>query len=352
MLELYTLAKYPFLKDSLLHIKQQGLTLEELLTSHLYERARALGLSRVEESLEHSEIKEHDLSTPTAQLMELLSYPFARLLVSCINDKFLMKRYSLAEATLASKRLLEENIDLIELVCKEFFSDLHRDCDFFKIHFSEYLKYSSNLRSADWKLVNCELSNGWIKISKKDFVRLSQEAIRAKIDLELPIEVDKELKDSLKYYIEKLDSLVSTKKRAIPHLKTFGKVTVLRFPPCMRKLLASVESNENVPHAGRFALTSFLHSIGLGNEEILKIFATTPDFDERKTRYQIEHITGKISGTVYTPPECRTMKTYGLCYEPDELCKRDWLTHPLKYYRAKEKARGKQNLNSGKSLVQ
>ncbi|MEW6069411.1 MAG: DNA primase large subunit PriL [Candidatus Thermoplasmatota archaeon] len=351
-MELYQFAKYPFLKNSLQYTKEQGLTLEELLTNHLYERARALGMQRVKEALECTEIKEHDLSTTTAQLMELLSYPFARILVSCINDKFLVRRYALAEAATACKRMFEESAELVELVAKEFFTEIYRVDDFFKIHFSEHLKYSSNLRSVDWKLVNCELNNGWVKLAKKDFIRLLQEVIRAKIDSELPIEVDKELKQSLKRYTSELDNLLLAEKKAFLPSKTFGKITIIKFPPCMRKLLASIENNENVPHAGRFALTSFLHSIGVGNEEILKIFATTPDFDERKARYQIEHITGKISGTVYTPPECRTMRTYGLCYEPDELCKKEWLTHPLKYYRAKERAREKQNLNSDKSLAQ
>jgi DNA primase large subunit len=341
MLDLYTLAKYPFLKDSLHYAKERGLTLDDLLTSYLYERARALGVQRVKECLEHTEVKEHDLSTPTAQLMELLSYPFARVLVSCINDKFLVKRYALAEATTAYKRLLVEELEFVESVAKEYFTDIYRADSFFKLHFQEYLKYSSSLRGSEWKLVNCELANGWIKIAKKDFIRLLQEAIRSKIDFELPIEVDKELKDSLKNYLSEINNLLSAGKKAIPELKSFGKITILKFPPCMRKLLASIESNENVPHAGRFALTSFLHSIGTSNEEILKIFARVPDFDEKKTQYQIEHITGKISGTVYKPPECRTMRTYSLCFEPDELCRKEWVTHPLKYYRAKEKAREK-----------
>ena len=107
----------------------------------------------------------------------------------------------------------------------------------------------------------------------------------------------------------------------------------------MRKLLEMIRAGENVPHSGRFALVAFLHTLGMDSEEILRTFSTSPDFDESKSRYQIQHISGEISGTEYTPPECSTMKSYGICFDPDDLCAREWMTHPLKYYRAKGKRR-------------
>jgi DNA primase large subunit len=73
--------------------------------------------------------------------------------------------------------------------------------------------------------------------------------------------------------------------------------------------------------------------------EIIKQFSLSPDFDPKKSRYQVEHITGVISSTSYTPPECNTMRTYRICFDPDDLCKQDWMTHPLKYYRAKTRRR-------------
>ena len=115
----------------------------------------------------------------------------------------------------------------------------------------------------------------------------------------------------------------------------------------MRTMLAKVQSGENLPHSGRFALTSFLHSIGMSAEEILKLFGSSPDFDSDKSRYQIEHITGEISGTEYTPPECSTMKSYGICLDEDKLCKKEWMTHPLKYYRLKDRGtkKGKEKVD-------
>ena len=114
-----------------------------------------------------------------------------------------------------------------------------------------------------------------------------------------------------------------------------GKLDNKKLPPCMRNILSAVQAGENVPHMGRFALVSFLHSLKLSNKEILQIFSTAPDFEEEKTRYQVEHITGSISSTSYKPPGCDKMRTYGICpvEEIDELCKKK--KHPLSYYIAK-----------------
>ena len=99
-------------------------------------------------------------------------------------------------------------------------------------------------------------------------------------------------------------------------------------------VLANAQNGVNLPHSGRFALVSFLHTIGLNLEQILALFAQSPDFDESKSIYQIKHITGELNGSDgYTPPECGTMKTNGICYEPDNLCAKDTVNHPLTWFR-------------------
>jgi DNA primase large subunit len=117
----------------------------------------------------------------------------------------------------------------------------------------------------------------------------------------------------------------------------------------MRRLLSMAQMGENIPHQGRFALTSFLHTLGMSADDIIRLFSLSPDFDPKKSRYQVEHITGVISSTEYTPPECSTMKTYGICFDPDDLCKREWMTHPLKYYRTKMGKRRRTKDNSQQS---
>ena len=105
----------------------------------------------------------------------------------------------------------------------------------------------------------------------------------------------------------------------------------------MKKILNSIQSGENVPHMGRFALVAFLNSLQLSVDEIIKLFSTAPDFEEEKTRYQIEHILGKTGATSYKAPGCDKLKTFGLCpsEERDEICKKTY--HPISYYRQRWK---------------
>jgi DNA primase large subunit len=157
-----------------------------------------------------------------------------------------------------------------------------------------------------------------------------------KISSELPLPVDDEILKAFGQDIEEIRGILEEERTKYKQ-KDYGRASIVRFPPCMRKLLAMMQAGENVPHSGRFALVAFLHKLGMNSDEILETFATAPDFDESKSRYQIQHITGEISGTEYTPPECSTMKSYGTCFEPDKLCEKDWMNHPLTYYKAKGK---------------
>jgi DNA primase large subunit len=88
---------------------------------------------------------------------------------------------------------------------------------------------------------------------------------------------------------------------------------------------------------GRFALVSFLNSLQLNTNEILKLFSNAPDYQEDRTRYQVEHITGTSSSISYKSPGCDKMRTYGICPvdKMDDLCRR--IRHPISYYSAKWK---------------
>ena len=121
-------------------------------------------------------------------------------------------------------------------------------------------------------------------------------------------------------------------------LRQFGTIEESAFPPCMQALIAALTSGTNLSHAGRFSLTTFLHTIGMNVSGIAQLYARSPDFDPEKTMYQVEHITGRGgSGTEYNAPACAAMRTTGLCVHRDPLCER--VAHPLSYYTVKKKDR-------------
>jgi DNA primase large subunit len=111
------------------------------------------------------------------------------------------------------------------------------------------------------------------------------------------------------------------------------------FPPCVDVLYQAFTSGRHLSHVGRFTLTSFLINVGMSPEKVIELFRNFSDFNERMTRYQVEHIAGeKGSRTRYVPPQCDTLKTHGVCPGPNELCQR--VRHPLAYYRRKLKTSG------------
>jgi DNA primase large subunit len=340
-MKLESLARYPFLPESSAYLKERGITLDALVGSAIYEPARHAGRRRVMEALADGIIQERALTGEADCLVELLSYAVARIIVSCYADPVLIQRYAMAEAMATEERLKSEKLDfIIDMAVFMGMDVLQDNAAEASIHFTDYLKHSSQIRADEWKLVNKGLDGGRLHVSGIELARLMRNAVDEKIVSELPLPVNDTIEESFRNSIDLVREEVERRKAKFEK-ESYGKVSFLRLPPCMKRLMSMMKKGENVPHVGRFALTSFLHTIGMSNDEILAVFSSSPDFKEQLARYQIDHITGKSSGVEYLPPECATMKTQGICFDPDSLCRRKWLHHPLNYYRVKGKKRQK-----------
>ena len=338
MRELSTLAKYPFLNDSKSYIKDNAPSIEELLEDPLYERARAIGVERLDEAFKNRDVGNRSLATESDCIMELLSYPIARMLAVCISDTYFKRRYALGEAFHAHKNLINEPTSFLLSVSKEFDLDVKHleETNELSISFTGYL-HNAPTRYKEWKMINREMRGGYIKISHKDLARLIQEALRTRINNELDTrKCDESVYKTFSSDIKRIQNAVSMHRKNI-EAAPVGKLSIEKLPPCMKGILAAIQSGENVPHMGRFAVVAFLNSLKLSTNDILRIFSSAPDYEEDKTRYQVEHITGSTSSTSYTPPGCDKMRTYGICPvdKIDDLCKKT--RHPMSYYRAKWK---------------
>jgi DNA primase large subunit len=330
------LARYPYLEEATEYIKGSEISIPDLLDDPAYEEARIAGRQRVFEALEDMEIKDHSLVSDAEIQIELLSYPIARMIVSCVGDPFLIRRYALSEAKTGTKRWTDEDNDFIKGLSEQLEVDLKVEDGRIRTHFTDFLRNTAQLRSKGWKLINQRVEDGFVTLNRQKFMRVLQEALRRKIEGELPLQVNEKILQTFREAtLELIDKIQERKSKY--KAEDLGKIRTTRLPPCMHKLLATVQTGENIPHTGRFALTAFLRHLGIRPDDIVRMFSAIPDFDEGKTRYQIEHISGITSGTKYTPPECSTMKSYGICFEPDALCER--IKHPLSYYRLKGKKR-------------
>ena len=336
MYELTTLSKYPFLNESKRYVKENNLSTNELLDDPLYDRARSIGVERLDNAFNNRDVGNRSLATESDCIMELLSYPIARMIAVCIDDIYFKRRYALGEAIHAFKNLLNESNSFLINISKEFNLKIKysENTNKIRVFFVDYLQ-NAPTRYKEWKMINREMIDGYIKITRRDLARIIQEALRNKINNELDSKsCNKKIYNTFSSDIQRIQNTVMIHRKKIDAAPV-GKLDMKKLPPCLKEIIAAIQAGENVPHMGRFALVSFLNSLKLSVNDILKIFSTAPDYEEEKTRYQIEHITGTTSSTSYTPPGCDKMRTYGICPTDkiDDLCKKK--RHPLSYYKAK-----------------
>jgi DNA primase large subunit len=334
MKNLLKLAKYPFLNESKQYVKENKLSVEELLNDPIYEPAKLIGIERLENAFKNRDVGIRSLATEYNCIMEILSYPIARMIAVCIGDIYFIRRYALSEAIHAYNQLINESLSSMINISKEFNFNIkfHSDDNRISIFFTDYLK-NAPTRYLQWKMINREMKNGYISLTNKDFARIIQEALRSRINHELDskkcIQI---IKESFKYDINRIKILVGNHRNKIESIP-LGKLDIEKLPPCMKDILKSIQSGENVPHMGRFAIVAFLNSLKLNSNEILQLFSTAPDYEEEKSRYQVEHISGTTSSTSYVSPGCEKMRSYGICptEKMTDLCKK--IRHPLNYYR-------------------
>jgi DNA primase large subunit len=319
------ISDYPFTQEAAEHVRQAGYSLDSLLEKTFFNPVRNRAAERVRGAI-GGDIQDSSPRTDAELLLELLSYPLARVMISCLKDDLLVRRYSLAEAKLAHKRMQKER----ELDLKNLAEDLGlhlQGSEPWKIHFAEYVRAAHRMHSPRWKLVNRDLRDGFLTVTRDETMRLMEEAVRDRVMKGLPLMVDEKICSRLEDYMKPLRSdLESLRARQRVDL---GRVEEGAFPPCIKKMLQEVSKGANLAHSARFALVSFLLQINMTPEQVIDLFNTSPDFDPERTHYQVEHIAG-ASGTKYRPPSCATMATYGNCPGEDDLCRR--IKHPLSYY--------------------
>ncbi|MDD1668169.1 MAG: DNA primase regulatory subunit PriL [Methanomicrobiales archaeon] len=317
------LAKYPFLKEAQDWVAGRTGTLEEFLSTTYGKIAARNGARRVIGAITGE--------TPPGATMasepekEVFSYALARILVSCTKERALIDRLTRFEAGRAWGFLQEEERGKRAYVA----GSIGIDPEARELPVTEYVELVPHLREDRWRLVNRRVWKGRVKLDEDDMEELIRERIRHLLQRQLPLPVPSKACETL----APLLADISASYQATV-MRDFGEVEESAFPPCLQALVGAITAGTNLPHAGRFAITAFLHNIGMNPVQIMEIFARAPDFDPEKTRYQVEHISGR-SGTEYTAPSCATLRTTGFCVNRDSTC--DRVNHPLSYYRIKKR---------------
>jgi DNA primase large subunit len=328
------LARYPFLKETTEYVKKLDFNIEDLTSpdfSKVLERAEERVEEAILDTLVSRKLRNEDI--------EILSFPVAIMLTITTENSFIKKRYALAEAKQTFEDLKLEPKERLRTIAQNFnwrlapIENLEPPFEFL-LNFTDYLRNTTHLREKKWKLVNRLLSKGNVYLTRNETARLLSEEVRRHVEKRLETKDKPKLPEGILEIAEKIKKL-SVEKIGEAETVGFPKtIEQTAFPPCIQALYQSFTSGRHLSHIGRFTLTSFLINIGMPPETVIDLFKSISDFNERMTRYQVEHIAGdKGSRTRYIPPKCDTLKTHGVCVNPDDLCRR--IRHPLGYYRRK-----------------
>ncbi|MEF8888247.1 MAG: DNA primase regulatory subunit PriL, partial [Haloarculaceae archaeon] len=327
-------ARYPFLDEARAAVEEAGVDLATLVAEGGPAVERAV--DRVEYALEEGTVGDPH----RRPRVELLSYPVARVLVSLVDEHVLTRKYARAEARTAHERFTADFTTETELRSTADTSltraDLLAEFDLtgavravdgeYRVSVGTYLELAADQRDDEWRLVNRELSDGEVPLEEGELDVLLEAAVRERVAEGLPLSVPEPIAEELSGPVEYLAELLAD----LDFTRDIDTVVPELFPPCMRALLDRVQKGEHLEHHSRFAIASFLTSIGMSTDDIVDLFQVNPGFGEEATRYQVNHIRGQTSPTEYSPPSCATMQSYGDCVNMDDRC--ETIAHPMAYY--------------------
>ncbi|MGB0463520.1 MAG: hypothetical protein ACPGIG_01585 [Candidatus Poseidoniaceae archaeon] len=371
-----TLARYPFLPQATEWIQklavEHEIDLDELLDGEWMEKARSRARIRLIDSIESKDgvaVVGGDIFTEEGRIIEAFSFYYARLVVFASEDERLISRWAQAEATRAEQVLTRDSENL-EIIAKTFISEIDRDVDLtqtkqslnatnsrklrqsqdgnlWKIGMPDFIEICPKITGARWRLANAQISKGKITLfneqqysSSAKLARLLRERIKHHIEqeaLQKMQNIDMELAMRLAEPVGMVRNLMASKASEAINLVGAEESD---WPPCMRKIIADLANGVNVNHFGRVFLASISAKLALPEESCIGFFRGAPDFNEGTTTYQVNHV---YNGE-YTPASCGKLKVNHNCPVlpgDDRLCDISWMDHPLKYIRATQRWKAK-----------
>ncbi len=327
--------------------------IDELLDGSMMERSRVRARSRLVDSVDSKDGVEvasiADIHTADGRVLEAFSFYYARLVVGASEDERLISRWAQAEAERA-QHILEKD-DAITVIANTYISEI--DCDakgIWRVGLSDFIELCTGITGSRWRLPNCMVKDGWVTLhdegdrysSRGKLARLLRERMKEEIKqdaMEKMVKMDESLLIRLSEPVGMIRGLVASRTAETIALIGAGEED---WPPCMRKAVSELAEGVNVNHFGRVFLASMARCIGLPSETTVDFFRPAPDFSESTTTYQVNHLYERE----YTPSGCSKLKVNHNCAVrtgDDRLCDQPWMDHPLKYIRAKQRRRKRQD---------
>ena len=276
------LIKYPFLKESQQLARQHVESLEAFLSSGPGGIALERAKDRVIAAFTHKrEFPEGNTQNLKPEL-EIASYALARVLVSCSGNRSLIDRLR------ATRRNAHPS------TWRPRTQSYSGSSPGASVSISKRPPCRSPITSSWCRTCVIRAGGsstgsaaGMVHLGPGEIDELIRERIRVVLVDQMPLRVPAAICERLEPITEEISAAYQQQI-----LEQFGEVQEEAFPPCISALIQAIATGTNISHMGRFAVTSFLHTIGMSGTGIVEMFAQAPDFDLEKTMYQVDHISG------------------------------------------------------------
>ncbi|MDE1856399.1 MAG: DNA primase noncatalytic subunit PriX, partial [Candidatus Micrarchaeota archaeon] len=189
--------KYPF-------SSQAKEVIGSIVSEKIEQKYLNAGLVRVKQAFEDSAIPFTKAIGSEMKLTYLVSYVYARMLVSAVApspaNSFLVGRYAIAEAKRVGEALGEDTMQNLQKLAKELGVNFNTETDGFSLPFYEYLNVEPRT-NREYALIHQQIKQGIVYLPKNKLVRIIEEAAKRNIMKGLPIEprmLPKEIIDAAK----------------------------------------------------------------------------------------------------------------------------------------------------------
>ena len=256
---------------------------------------------------------------------DVVTFVVSLLILSMPGLRRLASMWALAESRRAGAAMghdiIRGRMDRIEALVAEVAGTAIHYRNGYGIPVAGYIRASIGISGGSWKLVNQKVHGGMVFLTQRQLVRLLEERTRLYIVRLLGSVTGV---PQSQYINDAAGRLAAEYPQA--ERQAGSAPNPASYPPCITHAVESLERNENLSHAGRFLLGSYMIRIGRDMDGIVPYFAGAPDYDERVTRYQL----GQIANRGYMCPSCDKVRSSNLCYEAPECA---GVTNPIQFGR-------------------
>ncbi len=358
------LARYPFLPQAnpaiKSHMEANEIDLESLIDTDWLDAVRVRARVRLVESVVSKDgidaSTSVDIHTPYGQMVECLSFLYAMVTVCASFDERLLGRWAEGEASRADYlwgRI--EQPESFQRLAETYLSDIRMgENGNWEIPMIDFIEICPKISGSYWRLPNRPIQNGWVTLSpassensQERLARLLKERIRVQLIEECRARMELMDEAFAGRMAEEVGRIVGLLQHQASTEVSFTSADEGDWPPCMREVTTQLAQSVNINHVGRVFLASMSRVIGLSVDEAQAFFVNAPDYSADMTRYQLSH----VYEHEYTPAGCPKLQINACCPVTrgdvkSDLCSREWMDHPLKYLRVRQRAKHREEQSS------